>query len=271
MSPTIDAQIVRLAIEIFRLSVWLVLLAAIFTPLEWYFGVLPRSADRKNVVTDVGYYFLNNLFTTLLQIPPLVVLGWALHFLVPAHFYDFVGSLPLWLRLAAGLVIGDTGYYWSHRLMHAVPFLWRFHSIHHSAPRMYWLVNTKAHPLDIVFGHLSGLVPLYALGLAQPFAGRSDVVAQLFIIISLTWGFFIHSNLNWRLGWAQYLVSTPAFHHWHHTKREYINRNYCALLPCIDMVFGTYHLPKELPSEYGISDPMPSDMKGQLLAPFSHR
>ncbi len=106
MPPDIHAQILRLATEIFRLCVWLVLLAAIFTPLERYFGAAPRPADRKGFSVDVGYYFLNNLFSVLLQIPPLVVLGWALHFLVPANFYDFVGSLPLWLRVVAGLAIG---------------------------------------------------------------------------------------------------------------------------------------------------------------------
>src|SRR5581483_1320581 len=118
-----------------------------------------------------------------------------------------------WVRLGTGLVVGDAAYYWSHRLMHEVPYLWRFHSIHHSAERIYWLVGTRAHPLDIAFGHLSGLVPLYALGLAQPLAGTTDVVAQLFVVIGMAWGFFIHANLNWRLGWARYVVSTPAFHH----------------------------------------------------------
>ena len=152
--------------------------------------------------------------------------------------------------------------------MHEVPFLWRFHSVHHSPSRLYWLVGTKAHPLDIAFGHLSGLVPLYALGFAQPMATKPDLVAQLFVIIGMAWGFFIHANLSWRLGPAQYLVSTPAFHHWHHTKRDHINRNYAALVPALDMVFGTYYLPKDLPAEYGIVDPMPADMMRQLWVPF---
>jgi sterol desaturase/sphingolipid hydroxylase (fatty acid hydroxylase superfamily) len=264
----IDQQFARIALDIFKLCVWLVLLAVIFGPFEWAFGIVPSQTKRTGLATDLGYYFLNNVFSGWLQIPPLVVLGWGLHFLIPAQLYTFTGSLPLWARLAAGLALGDLGYYWAHRLMHRVPLLWRFHSIHHSATRVDWLVSSRAHPLDIAFSHFFGLVPLYALGLTQPFAGRTDILPQLFIVIGIAWGFFIHANLNWQLRWIERLVSTPAFHHWHHTKREYVDRNFASLLPCIDIAFDTYHLPKQLPSEYGITDPMPSDMLGQLMEPF---
>src|ERR1700735_4024135 len=114
----IDQQLAPIAMNIFRLCVWLVLLAVVFVPLEWAFGTLPRHAKRTELATDLGYYFLNNVFSGLLQIPPLVLLGWGLHFLIPPQLYTFTGSLPLWVRLAAGLALGDLGYYWAHRLMH---------------------------------------------------------------------------------------------------------------------------------------------------------
>ena len=33
---------------------------------------------------------------------------------------------------------------------------------------MDWLVNTRAHPLDIVFVRLCGFIPMYALGQHNP-------------------------------------------------------------------------------------------------------
>ena len=34
-------------------------------------------------------------------------------------------------------------------MMHEVPWLWRFHATHHSAPRLYWLNAGRFHPLDL--------------------------------------------------------------------------------------------------------------------------
>ena len=77
-------------------------------------------------------------------------------------------------------MVGEVGYYWGHRWTHEVPFLWRFHSIDHSAEQIDRLVNTRAHPLDIVFVRVCSFVPMIALRLAQPMMGRRlDVVPLL--------------------------------------------------------------------------------------------
>jgi sterol desaturase/sphingolipid hydroxylase (fatty acid hydroxylase superfamily) len=260
-----------LLLQLLHLLVWLALLAVIFVPLERIFGARPKKILRRGLVTDLGYYFLNNYLPQALMIVPLAVLGWGLHFLVPAQVYAFSGGLPLWVRLLAGLVLGDAAYYWAHRLMHETPFLWRFHAVHHSAEEIDWLVSSRAHPLDDAFGHFVGLVPLYALGLAQPLGHSTDVAAQLFVIIGVAWSFFIHANLKFRFGPLEWLISTPAFHHWHHTRADHIDRNYASMAPFLDMIFGTYYLPKHLPAEYGVQDPVAADMAGQLIGPFAPR
>ncbi len=138
------------------------------------------------------------------------------------------------LRAVAGFVVSEVGYYWAHRWGHEIPWLWRFHSIHHSAEEMDFLVNTRAHPFDMAFSRFAGLVPMYILGLAEPIRTEGSVVPILVIFVSVGWGFFIHANLRWRFGPLEWLVATPAFHHWHHTKRGPINRNFSANLPWLD-------------------------------------
>jgi len=179
--------------------------------------------------------------------------------------------MPLWMRFAAAVIVGDFGSYWGHRWMHEVPVLWRYHAVHHSAEEMDWLVNTRAHPLDIVFTRFCGLIPIYLLGLAQPSGNTVDVMPVLFPIVGTVSSFVIHANVRWRFGWLEWLVSTPAFHHWHHTKDgpAYINKNYAAILPWMDKCFGTFYLPgKQWPAKYGLDVPMAPGLAGQLLQPF---
>jgi len=83
-----------------------------------------------------------------------------------------------------------------------------------------------------------------------------------------TWGFFIHANLRWRLGPLEWLVATPAFHHWHHSRNDHINRNYASTLPVLDRVFGSHYLPRHWPAEYGTDTPHADTLGAQLLDPL---
>jgi sterol desaturase/sphingolipid hydroxylase (fatty acid hydroxylase superfamily) len=251
-------------------SAKLLLVMAIFVPLERLFAARPKKLLRRAFFTDLGYYFIGSMIPKLLLIVPLSALAWAAHRAVPGGLYALTAQLPVGLRLLAALIVGEIGYYWGHRLMHEVPALWRFHVIHHSAEDMDWLINTRAHPLDVVFGRLCGLVPIYMLGLAQPMAGRLDVVPLLFALLGSLWGFFVHANVNWRFGPIEWIVTTPAFHHWHHTNDgpELIDKNYAAMLPWIDRLFGTHYLPQNLPRTYGISGAVPEALALQLLSPL---
>ena len=262
------------ALNVFKLCIWLLLLMAVFIPLERLSAQRAQRVFRQGFVGDLGYYFLNSLLPKLLLVLPLSMIAWGLHHFVPSGLYARVADMPLWLRFAAAMIGGEFGAYWGHRWSHEVPLLWRFHAIHHSAQEMDWLVNTRAHPLDMVFTRLCGLIPLYVLGLAQPTGNSVDLLPLLYAIFGTVWGFFIHANVRWRFGWLEWFLSTPAFHHWHHTKDgpEQINKNYAAILPWVDKLFGTLYLPnKQWPMKYGIDTPMASSLSGQLLQPFERR
>ena len=261
-----------LALDIFRLCVWLALLMVIFVPLERLFSLHPQKVFRKGFLTDLFYYFLNGLLPKFLLVVSMSVIAWGVHRVRPAEMYAWVAGLPWFVRLSAAMVVGEVGFYWGHRWMHEVPFLWRFHGIHHSAEEVDWLVNTRAHPIDLVFGRLCGFVPMYLLGLAQPTGNSLDLVPLLVLTGGILWGFFIHANVRLRFGWLEWLISTPGFHHWHHTKDgpEYINKNYASMLPWVDKCFGTFYLPKKRwPVKYGVNEPTAPTLVRQLLEPFA--
>jgi sterol desaturase/sphingolipid hydroxylase (fatty acid hydroxylase superfamily) len=261
-------QVDALLISILRLCLWLAILVAIFVPLEQLFAAHPQKIFRKGLGPDLIYYFLSSLLPAVVLSAPIGLVAWAVHAVVPAGFLAATAAMPLWARALAGLVAGEIGYYWGHRLSHEIPFLWRFHSIHHSAEHVDFLVNTRAHPVDLVFGKFCGLVPIYVLGLAGPSVPGSQIPV-IVTLIGTTWGFFIHANLRWRFGPLEWLISTPAFHHWHHTLNGPIDHNYASTLPWLDRIFGTHYLPRDQwPTEYGISTKMPDSLVGQLVHPL---
>jgi sterol desaturase/sphingolipid hydroxylase (fatty acid hydroxylase superfamily) len=258
--------------EFARLVVWLALLCAIFLPLERLASVRPQRVLRREFATDLVWYFVNGLVAGLILGVPVAALATWSRKLMPSGFLEWTGNLPIWVRVVAGFVVGDLGYYLYHRICHHVPWLWRFHAVHHSAQDMDFLVNTRAHPLDLVAGRLAGLVPLYLLGLAGPVGAKGTWVPIIIGLFGNFWGFFIHSNLRVRLGPIEWLLSTPSFHHWHHTQRGPINRNFAAMVPGLDRLFGTHHNPPgQWPDSYGIEESMPDDVGGQLLDPFGSR
>jgi sterol desaturase/sphingolipid hydroxylase (fatty acid hydroxylase superfamily) len=262
------------ALDVFKLGIWLLLLMVVFAPLEKLCARRPQKIFRKWFVTDLGYYFLNSLLPKLLLALPLSMLAMSVHYIAPGGLYAWVAAMPLGMRFMAAVIIGEFGAYWGHRWMHEISVLWRFHSVHHSAEQIDWLVNTRGHPLDFVFTRLCGLIPLYVLGLAQPTSHAVDLMPMLYAVTGTAWSFFIHTNVRWRFGWLEWFISTPAFHHWHHTQDgpEYINKNYAAIFPWMDKLFGTFYLPKkQWPEKYGIDGHMAPSLVGQLLQPFLYR
>lgn len=257
------------AVDVLRLCFWLVLLIIIFVPMERLFPQHPSKFLRPQIGNDLVYYFLSSLLPAALMSLPLAILATLVQKVLPGDFHDSVQRLPLWITISVGLIIADIGSYWGHRLSHEIRFLWSFHAIHHSAEHIDFLVNGRAHPVDMVVMRMSGLVPLYILGIGSTGA-EGSMLPVVITLIGTLMGFFLHANVHWRFGPLEYLVATPAFHHWHHSRNDHINHNYAATFPLIDRLFGTLYLPGHFPTSYGIQTPIPTTLSGQLLSPMKN-
>jgi sterol desaturase/sphingolipid hydroxylase (fatty acid hydroxylase superfamily) len=261
-------QFHAITITLLRLCLWLGTLVVIFVPLEHFFAANPRKLLRKGMDTDVIYFFVSSLIPAAVLSGPIALLAVGLHHAIPQRFLEFTGSWPIWIRAIAALLVSEVGYYWAHRMSHEIPFLWRFHSIHHSAEEIDFLVNTRAHPIDLVFSRFCALVPVYVLGFGGPKVPGGTMVPVLATLITTAWGFFIHANLRFRFGFLESIISTPAFHHWHHTLSGPINHNYSSTLPWLDRLFGTFHLPSQWPTAYGTEEKLPAAFTDQLFYPL---
>lgn len=250
-------------------AISLALMIVVFVPLEHFFAVRKSRVFYRGWGTNLGWYFLNGVAATILLGPPTVLIAWLIHAAVPAAIPEAVQALPLWLRMILSLVVGEIGFYWGHRWCHEHAFLWRFHAVHHSAEHLNFLVNTRAHPLDLVFTRLCGLPLLYATGLASVVGPHPTLIPAFVLFTGSLWSFFIHGNVRWRFGPFEEVLASPAFHHWHHTYDDHKDRNYSSMVPVMDRVFGTFYLPAAWPERYGTATPMPDGLGGQLLEPFA--
>ena len=167
------------------------------------------------------------------------------------------------IQIVLGLLVAEFGLYWAHRCAHEWPILWRFHAVHHSVVRL-WFVNTgRFHVLDAMVSISLGQAMLLMVG-APEFVMLWAAMVTPFI------GFLTHCNIDMQFGPLSYIFNTPELHRWHHSRSKGEgNNNYGENFMLWDQLFGTFYNPPRRPSpNIGIDDYMPQSFWGQLKIPF---
>src|SRR6185369_4514684 len=134
--------------------------------------------------------------------------------------------------VATGLLLFELGGYAYHRLAHRVPWMWRLHEVHHSSEAMDWLASFRQHPVEALLMTLAQNAPLVLLHVPL---GAHGVVLALLKLNTV----FVHANVRVPAGPWTLILATPRFHHRHHQRGGPV-RNYAALFPFIDRLFGTH-------------------------------
>ncbi|WP_258766283.1 sterol desaturase family protein [Bradyrhizobium arachidis] len=233
-------------------------------PLERLFAMHPgQRTFRRDWGNDLVFLLLNAVLIRLGLLAIVAATIFAAALIVPASLQTTIGDLPVWAQLPLVIVLSDLGFYWTHRMFHAVPWLWRFHAVHHSIEELDWLAAARVHPLDQIVTKGVALLPVVALGF-------SEWVIGIYALLYQWQSVFIHANLCIGFRPFRLLVASPEFHHWHHSNdREARDRNFAGQLSFLDALFGTLHMPRErLPQTYGLDRPMQQRYAMQMIYPF---
>ena len=247
---------------IFSCGLSFLFLVIVFRPLELAF---PARAGQKffrpNFFTDLCFFAGQYLLWTGGVLWLLGRFGGWLHVVVPQNFRAAVAGQPWWLQAIEVIFLSDLFVYWGHRLQHRVGFLWRFHSVHHSAEHLDWLAAHREHPLDTVY--TMGLINLPVFLMGFPLETIAGLIAFRGI-----WAIYIHSNVRLPLPRPmRMLLGAPELHHWHHD-RDRDSGNYANISPIMDLLFGTYVCPDHEPEAFGVNEPTPRTYLGYMIAPF---
>ncbi|MGE5536463.1 MAG: sterol desaturase family protein [Acidobacteriota bacterium] len=245
----------------------ILIVGLIFIPLERLLPLHPeQKVFRKHWQNDLVYLFLNGIPINLGLLVIIGVAIAAIEVIVPDAVGKTVRLKPIWLQVIEVLIIADIGFYIAHRLFHAVPFLWRFHVIHHSIEEMDWLAAHRVHPVDQVLTRATSLLPLFVLGF-------SDAAILIFALIYQWQSVFIHSNTRIKLGPLKWIIASPEFHHWHHAnEQDALDKNFAGQLSFIDALGGTLFMPaRRSPKKYGTAEPVPTLYHQQMVFPLAHK
>lgn len=244
--------------------VFLLYAAIIFIPLE---RMLPRVTGqklvRRNLKLDLLYMLLSTIGLMIISTFFIILVVSVLDGFIPESARSFVTSQPIWLQVILLIVAGDLYYYWSHRLFHTVPFLWKFHAIHHSIEDMDWIAAHRTHPIDTAITNSGVLI----IAILFDFSSLAILICS----VQFAWHSLLkHSNVNVGWGPLRWLYLTPTFHHWHHANvKEAYDKNFAGQLPLLDILFGTAIMKEnEKPEKYGVDDPVPMTFLGSLFYPF---
>ena len=147
-------------------------------------------------------------------------------------------DVPVAIQVCLMLLIADFPRYWMHRAFHRYTPMWRFHAVHHSPHRLYWLNVGRFHPIEKAVQYCVDALPFALVGVSP------EVLGAYFVFYGIN-GFFQHSNCRVRLGPLNYIVSGPELHRWHHSELAgESDTNFGNNLIVWDLLFRTRFLPR---------------------------
>lgn len=207
-----------------------------FAPFFAFFAQAPGERVRHGV-RNLTLGAVNAAFSGLVC----VGVWWAVSHWAEARGFGLLRWLGLspWARLLGVFLLMDLWMYAWHRLNHRVPFLWRFHRMHHSDPQMDVTTANRFHLGEIFLscGLRAPVIALIGLGLGE--LALYELV--MFPVVQLH-----HANISLSAPldrWLRVAIVTPFMHKVHHSNwPPETDSNFASLFSFWDRLFRTFRL-----------------------------
>ena len=170
-------------------------------------------------------------------------------------------SLDHWFSLIMLFLLADLAFYTEHRCAHRIRLMWASHSVHHSTENMVFAAAFRLSWMPLLSGVFLFYLPIIWIGYDPVWVfGMASA--------SLTYQFFVHTELVGRIGWLDWIINTPSAHRVHHASNpEYIDKNFGGVLMIWDHLFGTYQAERpDIKIRYGLSHPRSSATNPLVIA-----
>ncbi len=179
-----------------------------------------------------------------------------------------VRQMPQIVSLLVFFVVLDFVQWITHIFLHKLPFLWRFHKVHHSVKEMGFAAHLRYHWMENILYKPLKTLAVMLLGGFEP--------EQAFIVhfVAITIGHLNHANLALDWGPFKYLLNNPVMHLYHHAKtlpKGRVGVNFGISLSLWDYIFKTNYIPLKdpnLPLGFEGDEHFPSSFLGQNTSGF---
>jgi sterol desaturase/sphingolipid hydroxylase (fatty acid hydroxylase superfamily) len=254
---------------------WLLVISAAVFTLERLFPLRrEQEAVRDGFLQDVFWMVFNTQYLSwMFALVAVHTVAWLdatlLHIGLPAPAsLKLISHWPVWLQFIVFFVVRDFLEWNIHRALHTVPWLWRFHQLHHSIEQLDWLSTFRSHWSEFIIYQTLIYLPLVVLGV-------SDGVIFTILVVTLLIQELSHANLKWDWGPMRYVFNSPRFHAWHHAVEMHGRggQNFGVTLAIWDWLFGTAYWPgsDKSPARFGFEgqERYPADVWRRLWHPFA--
>ena len=235
----------------------------IFWIIEGAIPLLPlryKKNKLNHAAVNFGFTILHLVIHTLLAILIVKLSDWC---------QDSNFGLVYWFNtgIAMTIIIGilalDFSSWLVHVVMHKVPFLWRFHLIHHSDNNVDVTTGLRHHPGDSLLRGIFFLLLIFISGAPM----YSVMLYQTLVVLSTA---FTHANINLpkKMDRAiSFILVSPNMHKvHHHWKQPYTDSNYGAVFSFWDRILGTFMKLDTGEIRYGLDRHYPNEKDEDFIS-----
>jgi sterol desaturase/sphingolipid hydroxylase (fatty acid hydroxylase superfamily) len=196
----------------------------------------PTAPLRLRWVTNLSLGLVNGFLVSLLC-------AWCFVLTAQGRLPAGFALLPrltstLWVQIAVAVVLLDLLTYGLHRAYHRVPFLWRFHEVHHTDLDLDVSSASRFHTGEVLFSSIAKLGAVTVLGIPP-------LGLVVFEVVMLACSQLQHANIRLPARLEQVLWRTfvpPAMHRLHHVpNRRDADSNFGTILTLWDFGLGTFN------------------------------
>ena len=217
--------------------------------------------DKLSRIFKNIFFWLVNIGITPIIILPITMYATQLEFHGLFKFENVI------LNFLFHLVIIDIFLYWWHRLNHEIPFLWRFHHVHHLDETLDISSGVRFHFGEVILSALIRSIIIISFNVSLV----NLLIIEAIILLS---SIFHHSNINLPTKLEKFLstfIVTPSIHWVHHHKQQSeTDANYSTIFSCWDKIFKSKsNFERKIKMPIGVEGDHEQSLLRLILRPFT--